>query len=42
MTPSVTASLTQPQSLTPQVPEPGPWLLALGMTGWGLWWRRQR
>jgi hypothetical protein len=34
-----TTPLTQPQSLTPVVPEPGPWLLALGMTGWGLWWR---
>jgi PEP-CTERM motif len=33
--------VTQPQTLTPTVPEPGPWLLALGMTGWGLWWRRR-
>jgi hypothetical protein len=34
--------LTQPQTLTPSVPEPTPWLLALGMTGWGLWWRRRQ
>ena len=33
--------LVQPQSLTSTVPEPGPLLLALGMTGWGLWWRRR-
>ena len=36
-----TTPVTQPQSITPTVPEPGPWLLALGMTGWGLWWRRR-
>ncbi len=35
------APLVQPQSLTSSVPEPGPLLLALGMTGWGLWWRRR-
>jgi hypothetical protein len=32
---------TQPQTISPTVPEPGPWLLALGMSGWGLWWRRR-
>ena len=37
-----TTPVTQPQTLTPCRPEPGPWLLALGMTGWGLWWRRRR
>jgi hypothetical protein len=36
-----TTPITQPQTLTPTVPEPGPWLLALGMSGWGLWWRRR-
>ncbi len=36
-----TTPVTQAQSLTSAVPEPGPWLLALGMTGWGLWWRRR-
>jgi hypothetical protein len=46
ITPTTTTSpdttpLTQSQSLTPSVPEPGPWLLALGMTSWGLWWRRR-
>jgi hypothetical protein len=41
--PSITPPVTEPQTITPAVPEPGPWLLALGMTGWGLWWRgRQR
>jgi hypothetical protein len=39
--PSTTTPLTQPQTLTPAMPEPRPWLLALGMTGWGLWWRRR-
>ncbi len=36
-----TTPLTEPQTVTAAVPEPGPWLLALGMTGWGLWWRRR-
>jgi hypothetical protein len=36
-----TTPITQPQTLTPSVPEPGPWLLALGMSCWGLWWRRR-
>jgi hypothetical protein len=36
-----TTPVTQAQSLTAPVPEPGPLLLALGMTGWGLWWRRR-
>jgi hypothetical protein len=36
-----TTPVIQPQTLTPTVPEPGPWLLALGMTAWGLWWRRR-
>ena len=42
-TPTTTSTtpVTEPQTLTPTVPEPGPWLLALGMTGWGLWWRRR-
>jgi hypothetical protein len=40
--PSTSTPLTEPQTLTPAVPEPGPWLLALGMTGWGLWWRRRQ
>jgi hypothetical protein len=39
---STSTPLTEPQTLTPSVPEPGPWLLALGMTGWGLWWRRRQ
>ena len=39
--PDTTTPVTQAQSLTSAVPEPGPWLLALGMTGWGLWWRRR-
>jgi PEP-CTERM motif len=38
---STTTPLTQSQTLTGAVPEPGAWLLALGMTGWGLWWRRR-
>jgi hypothetical protein len=40
--PSTSTPLIEPQTLTPAVPEPGPWLLALGMTGWGLWWRRRQ
>ena len=32
---------TQAQSIT-QIPEPGPWLLALSMAGWGLWRFRLR
>ncbi len=36
-----TTPLTQPQTVTAAVPEPGSWLLALGMTGWGLWRRRR-
>jgi hypothetical protein len=40
--PYTSTPLTEPQTLTPAVPEPGPWLLALGMTGWGLWWRRRQ
>jgi PEP-CTERM motif len=40
-TPDTSPPLTQAQSLTPVVPEPGAWLLALGMAGWGLWWRRR-
>jgi hypothetical protein len=40
--PSITPPVTEPQTITPAVPEPGPLLLALGMTGWGLWWRRRQ
>jgi hypothetical protein len=40
--PSTVTPITEPQSLTPAVPEPGAWLLAFGMTGWGLWWRRRQ
>jgi hypothetical protein len=30
------------QQIQPQaVPEPGAWLVAMGMAGWGLWWRRR-
>jgi hypothetical protein len=35
------SSPTQAQSIT-QIPEPGPWLLALSMAGWGLWRFRSR
>ena len=42
-TTSSTTPITEPQTLAPTVPEPAAWLLALGMTGWGLRWRlRQR
>ncbi len=33
---------TSPQTVNPPaVPEPGSLLLAVGMVGWGLWWRRR-
>jgi hypothetical protein len=41
-TPVTSTPLTQPQTIAPAVPEPGAWLLAVGMTGWGLWRRRRR
>jgi hypothetical protein len=41
-TTSSTTPITEPQTLAPTVPEPAAWLLALGMTGWGLRWRRRQ
>ncbi len=36
------AAPVQSQQIGPNpVPEPGSWLIAIGLAGWGLWWRRR-
>jgi hypothetical protein len=40
--PGTSSSSGPPAPLQAQeIPEPMPWLIVLGMAGWGLWWRRR-
>ncbi|MFI5460835.1 MAG: PEP-CTERM sorting domain-containing protein [Isosphaerales bacterium] len=31
-----------PLTLGQEIPEPATWLLAIGLAGWGAWWRRRK
>jgi hypothetical protein len=33
---------TSPLTEGQEIPEPATWLVALGMAGWGAWWRRRK
>jgi len=37
-----TGGTTTPVTQAQEIPEPATWLLAIGLAGWGAWWRRRK